>query len=323
MDRDNIAILALLHPKFSDGRTCHKTALCIANTHLLFNRNRGDIKLLQLASLFAEIDKLKREFLGNKNPKTSVQRIPVVLCGDFNMTPSCDLYKYITKGYLDYRHLNKKDLSGQNSVVRHGNYVSGRDCLRENIIPKEMGLTNMSTWDLAETSTGEQKVKPSDSAIHVNDNDWPSLSDASSKSFTLPVQEETVSQLHAQACSSMQHGGIHNDQELPKPVQFDTTSTVIRHRLFFDSVYKHFFRDNVCEVTTYHEKEPSCTVDYFFASPGRDTWCRVCKARHSVMELTGNLSLLSEEDVSILGGLPSKTLSSDHLALVASFALHL
>jgi len=41
------------------------------------------------------------------------------------------------------------------------------------------------------------------------------------------------------------------------------------------------------------------------------------------MELTGTLKLLTQEDLLLLGGLPSAVLSSDHLALIAPFALHL
>lgn len=423
MDRDNIAILALFHPKYKGGRTCNNTALCVANTHLLFNRNRGDIKLLQLASLFAEIDKLKKEFIVDKTTKQStnkIQKIPVVLCGDFNTTPFCPLYHFISTGTLNYNNLSKKDLSGQNQVHRHHRYNAG-DLLKRNIIPQEMCLTNTSTWDNTQT-TNRQTVDGKDGGLKNNDDvEWPALT-SSRASCASTDHGQDMSRLHATAgtssrhsestsgrttcasthhvqdislwhaeggtaskhseltssrasCASTDHGqemscwhpeggtsskhseltsgrtscaSTHhvqetsrlntsactsskhseskhagNPQELPKPIQYDPGCTFIRHRLYFWSVYRHLFRDNNREVTTYHGSEPSSTVDYIFASPGRDEMCRTCRQRHGVMELTGSLGLLSEEELALHGGLPSPILSSDHLALVASFALHL
>ena len=37
------------------------TRLCVANTHLLFNMKRGDVKLAQLAYLFAHLHKLAQK----------------------------------------------------------------------------------------------------------------------------------------------------------------------------------------------------------------------------------------------------------------------
>lgn len=39
--------------------------LCIANTHLLFNKRRGDVKLAQLAVLLANIDRVTFAFMNS------------------------------------------------------------------------------------------------------------------------------------------------------------------------------------------------------------------------------------------------------------------
>lgn len=113
LDRDNVGLVLLLRPNGAERRGADPSAfLCVANTHLLYNPNRGDIKLAQLAILLAEIGRLSRLPDGSANP--------VVLCGDFNSTPRSPLYGFLTTGRLDYRGL-------QRSMVRepHGGGAQG------------------------------------------------------------------------------------------------------------------------------------------------------------------------------------------------------
>lgn len=97
LDRDNVGLVVLLRPNDAAGRSDPSAFICVANTHLLYNPRRGDIKLAQLAILFAEINRLSRLPDGSANP--------VVLCGDFNSTPWSPLYRFLTTGCLDYRGL--------------------------------------------------------------------------------------------------------------------------------------------------------------------------------------------------------------------------
>lgn len=71
--------------------------LCVANTHLLYNPRRGDIKLAQLALLLAEVDKLSCTSDG--------PRCPIILCGDLNATPSSPLYQLLHNGVLNCHNL--------------------------------------------------------------------------------------------------------------------------------------------------------------------------------------------------------------------------
>lgn len=92
LDRDNVGLVLLLQPRSNPS-----AVILVANTHLLYNPRRGDIKLAQLAILLAEIDRLSRLPDGSASA--------VVLCGDLNSTPWSPLYSLLTEGCLDYRGL--------------------------------------------------------------------------------------------------------------------------------------------------------------------------------------------------------------------------
>lgn len=91
LDRDNVGLVLLLQPIDSSGSFAN---ICVANTHLLYNPRRGDIKLAQLALLLAEISQVARL------PDGGV--CPVVLCGDFNSVPLSPLYHFIKESKLEY-----------------------------------------------------------------------------------------------------------------------------------------------------------------------------------------------------------------------------
>uniref|UniRef100_A0A3P8UXB8 Angel homolog 2 (Drosophila) n=1 Tax=Cynoglossus semilaevis TaxID=244447 RepID=A0A3P8UXB8_CYNSE len=107
LDRDNVGLVALLRPQ---GCSDPMASICVANTHLLYNPRRGDIKLAQLAILLAEIDRMSRRPDGF--------RCPVLLCGDLNSTPWSPLYCFLTTGSLDYRGLQMGMVSGQEVTSR-------------------------------------------------------------------------------------------------------------------------------------------------------------------------------------------------------------
>ncbi|XP_057679545.1 protein angel homolog 2 isoform X2 [Corythoichthys intestinalis] len=104
LDRDNVGLVLLLRPK--EGALTNSSGfLCVANTHLLYNPRRGDVKLAQLAVLLAEIGRLSRLPDGAANS--------VLLCGDFNSTPWSPLLTFLLAGRLKYRHLPISAVSGQ------------------------------------------------------------------------------------------------------------------------------------------------------------------------------------------------------------------
>ncbi|XP_035986355.1 protein angel homolog 2 isoform X1 [Fundulus heteroclitus] len=107
LDRDNVGMVVLLEPNGGAVRSAPSSMVCVANTHLLYNPRRGDIKLAQLAILLAEIGRLSRLPDGSG--------APVVLCGDFNSSPWSPLYRFLTTGRLEYQGMQIGMVSGQES----------------------------------------------------------------------------------------------------------------------------------------------------------------------------------------------------------------
>lgn len=112
LDRPNVALLLLLEPLESsrDGRQAHSSSMCIcvANTHLLYNPGRGDVKLAQLMFLFAAIDEV-----AGTSAEPRPKHHPVILCGDLNLEPFSQLYDFIVNGSLHFDGLPIKSMSGQ------------------------------------------------------------------------------------------------------------------------------------------------------------------------------------------------------------------
>ncbi|XP_064411651.1 protein angel homolog 2 [Latimeria chalumnae] len=124
LDRDNIALVVLLQP--TDPRRA-STHICVANTHLLYNPRRGDIKLTQLALLLAEVDNVAHQKDGTY--------CPIILCGDFNSTPVSPLYSFIKEGNLEYGGLPIGKVSGQEK------FPKGQRVLPIPLWPESLGLT--------------------------------------------------------------------------------------------------------------------------------------------------------------------------------------
>lgn len=101
LDRHNVGIVLLLRPVVTQGSEVKAKGppLCVANTHLLFNPRRGDVKLAQLAIMLAEIDRVV------KSCKAKGEHCNLILCGDFNSVPHMPLYQLITTGELYFQGL--------------------------------------------------------------------------------------------------------------------------------------------------------------------------------------------------------------------------
>eukprot|EP00922_Rhytidocystis_sp_ex-Travisia-forbesii_P072543 GHVS01108156.1.p1 GENE.GHVS01108156.1~~GHVS01108156.1.p1 ORF type:complete len:578 (-),score=103.44 GHVS01108156.1:334-2067(-) len=129
MDRDQVALILVLKESTnvpppprssshsSSSRTTHRLLL-VANSHLLFNTKRGDVKVGQLCMLFSDID----DTIGKAAKAQGCARANVdcVVCGDFNMTPQSALYSWLTEGIMDFTELDRKELSGQHLMEKGG-----------------------------------------------------------------------------------------------------------------------------------------------------------------------------------------------------------
>ncbi|XP_027940118.1 carbon catabolite repressor protein 4 homolog 6 isoform X1 [Vigna unguiculata] len=110
--RDNVAQLCVLeiinrNGSFPSSLT-GSSKVVVCNIHVLYNPNRGEIKLGQVRVL---LDKAK-----------AVSKLwndaPIVICGDFNCTPKSPLYNFISEQKLDLSGIDRNKVSGQASAIR-------------------------------------------------------------------------------------------------------------------------------------------------------------------------------------------------------------
>ncbi|XP_010036884.2 carbon catabolite repressor protein 4 homolog 5 [Eucalyptus grandis] len=125
--RDNVAQLCVLKMKqrvmpdspaqSSASLLDQNQLLLVANIHVLFNPNRGDVKLGQIRLLLEKAHQLS-EIWG---------KIPVIIGGDLNSMPQSAIYQFLASSELDIRLYDRRKISGQidclsaNSCVKHQN----------------------------------------------------------------------------------------------------------------------------------------------------------------------------------------------------------
>ncbi|XP_068025705.1 protein angel homolog 2 isoform X2 [Melanerpes formicivorus] len=131
LDRDNVGLVLLLQPRLHCKANA---AICVANTHLLYNPRRGDIKLTQLAMLLAEIASVA--------PQKDGTFCPIIICGDFNSVPGSPLYSFIKEGKLNYEGLAIGKVSGQEQFPR------GQRILSIPIWPKKLGISQNCVYEI-------------------------------------------------------------------------------------------------------------------------------------------------------------------------------
>ncbi|KFZ54598.1 Protein angel 2 [Antrostomus carolinensis] len=139
LDRDNVGLVLLLQPRFHCKTNA---AICIANTHLLYNPRRGDIKLTQLAMLLAEIASVA--------PQKDGTFCPIIICGDFNSVPGSPLYRFIKEGKLNYEGLAIGKVSGQEQFPR------GQRILPIPIWPKKLGISQNCVYEIKQQQKEEK-----------------------------------------------------------------------------------------------------------------------------------------------------------------------
>ncbi|XP_059136232.1 protein angel homolog 2 [Peromyscus eremicus] len=264
LDRDNIGLVLLLQPKIPRATS---PSLCVANTHLLYNPRRGDIKLTQLAMLLAEISSVAHRKDGSF--------CPIIMCGDFNSVPGSPLYSFIKEGKLNYEGLAIGKVSGQEQSSR------GQRILSIPIWPPNLGISQNCVYEAQQVP----RVEKTDS----------DLTQAQLEKTEVLVSAEKV-------------------------------PSHLRHHFSLSSVYSHYLPDTgLPEVTTCHSQS-AITVDYIFYSAEKEDAARGPGAEVALvggLKLLARLSLLTEQDLWTVNGLPNEHNSSDHLPLLAKFRLEL
>lgn len=208
--------------------------LLIGNIHVLYNPSRGDVKLGQIRFLLSKAQILSEKW-GNA---------PVVLVGDFNITPQSAIYRFLSSSKLNVLLDDKRELSGQRSC--HPAQVLG--------VKKEMRSPLILTNRLFNNCWTDEEVK--------------------------------VATGNA-GCHLLEH-----------PLKLASSYATVK-----GSEKTRGFNGEPL-ATSYHSKFLG-TVDYLWYSDG--------------LAPTRVLDTIPFEILKSTGGLPSKKVGSDHLALVSEF----
>ncbi|NXH31466.1 ANGE1 protein, partial [Myiagra hebetior] len=315
LNRDNVGLVLLLQPVLPEGLGLKAVSpLCVANTHVLFNPRRGDIKLAQVALLLAEIDKIART--------TEGRYYPVILCGDLNSVPDSPLYKFIRNGELSYHGMPAWKVSGQEDFSQQ----SYSRKLLAPLWPSSLGVTDKCQYvTLCQPKKLGRREYSRDFLLQFR------FCDAACERPPQLVLLEGVTDAKPVA-SAREYSAVtalpkrHNTFSLPGKQQLFVCrcSGVIQHGLNLTSVYSHFLPQRGRPEVTTMPMGLGATVDYIFysAEPVENKAGRRLY-KDGALKLLGRLSLLSEDVLLMANGLPNHFCSSDHLCLLASFGLEI
>nr|XP_021398482.1 protein angel homolog 1 isoform X2 [Lonchura striata domestica] len=291
LNRDNVGLVLLLQPVLPEGLDLKAVSpLCVANTHVLFNPRRGDIKLAQVALLLAEIDKIARTTEGSY--------YPVILCGDLNSVPDSPLYKFIRNGELSYHGMPAWKVSGQEDFSQQ---LYSRKLLAP-LWPSSLGLT-----DKCQYVTLSQPKKPGRREY--------------SRDFLLQFRFCDVACERPPQLVLLE--GV-TDAKPDRPADWPKPAAMVKDPDPQPFVPSHFLPQRGRPEVTTMPMGLGATVDYIFYSAepveskaGRRLY------KDGALKLLGRLSLLSEDVLLMANGLPNPFCSSDHLCLLASFGLEI
>ncbi|KAJ3086107.1 Protein angel 2 [Quaeritorhiza haematococci] len=154
-DRDNVAIVLMLEGTeavSTDGEAI-KPRLCVATTHLVFNPKRGDIKMAQFRCLARVLEQTTRKYAKNVS-------IPVIICGDFNLTPTSFIYRFIRSGEADTSQEQIQYMSGQLQPPRHHSRYHTNNFSNEDEGDDESNEASTDAEDDDDTDTHSSPAHP-------------------------------------------------------------------------------------------------------------------------------------------------------------------
>ncbi|KAG9293308.1 hypothetical protein G9A89_007554 [Geosiphon pyriformis] len=102
--KDNIAVVTLLENKDNQSR------MIVVNCHIHWDPTYADVKLVQVAMLMDELDKLAQKWCTipsqtqSGNNYIGPQKISTIICGDFNSTPDSGVYEFLSRGSIRQDH---------------------------------------------------------------------------------------------------------------------------------------------------------------------------------------------------------------------------
>lgn len=307
LNRDNVGLVLLLQPLVPEGLGQVSVApLCVANTHVLYNPRRGDVKLAQMAILLAEVDKVARLSDGS--------HCPIILCGDLNSVPDSPLYNFIRDGELQYNGMPAWKVSGQEDFS-HQLYQRK---LQAPLWPSSLGITDCCQYVTSCHPKRSERLKYGrDFLLRFR------FCDLACQRPVGLVLMEGVTDTKPDRPAGWAECIFEEEISELEPV-FPRTIGTIQHCLHLTSVYTHFLPQHGCPEVTTMPLGLGMTVDYiFFSAESCENENRTDHRldRDGTLKLLGRLSLLSEEILWAANGLPNPFYSSDHLCLLASFGM--
>lgn len=107
--RGRKAVAAAVAAAAADSPSKYGQFLAVANTHVLFNPKRGDIKLAQLRLLLHHLQVL----IAAAVPEDQAGHVAAMIMGDFNSKPDTPLYRFMRQGWIDCLQHHRKDMAGE------------------------------------------------------------------------------------------------------------------------------------------------------------------------------------------------------------------
>lgn len=99
MNKDNVAILTMLEDKNTKQR------VLVVTTHIHWDPSDADVKLVQVGVLMDEVQSFVSKHLKQTEESLSaVNKLPVVICGDFNSSVDSGVYEFFSKGLIQQNH---------------------------------------------------------------------------------------------------------------------------------------------------------------------------------------------------------------------------
>lgn len=311
-----LKLLLLFSPqKLNDLR------LCVANTHLLFNPKRGDIKLAQLMTLLAGIDDV-----------TGGMKHPVIMCGDFNSHPRSGILNFLTSGRLDLKDVSVKFFSGQISPSKNESVDDSSGFERVNLSPLH-GSLSPTFMEKAPSITDQcQFVDVLRKRSQEGDRN---LSKKLRVSYS--TASRNASRWKPQRQEKDEEGSSLTDyiSWSDSPTSYTQGSGLITHKLNLNSVYdyEHHRDDETSkQITCFLEKNCN-TVDYILYSnadkrevqpPSPSSESTSSDFSTSDLHLLRRFRLFTESEIkSHYKGIPNEDLGSDHIILLSEFGIKL
>ncbi|KAI4347177.1 hypothetical protein L6164_008012 [Bauhinia variegata] len=154
--RNNVAQLCVLegaNHEESESDACTLTTLnkrfLVGNIHVLFNPNRGDIKLGQVRLFLDKAYKLSQEW----------GSIPVIIGCDLNSVPQSAIYEFVASSKLDIQLYDRRNMSGQIEIPSQRGVFSSHNG-NEASIPMSVSRRLLHKWSKEELrlATGTEGV---------------------------------------------------------------------------------------------------------------------------------------------------------------------